>query len=615
MRCKLSEKLQQKLENLSKNPGVYLFKDDRGEVIYIGKAKILRNRVRSYFHPNRIPDLKTSRLVQKIADFETIVTDSELEALILEANLVKEYKPRYNINLKDDKSFPYIRVTNEPFPRIFPTRKIIRDGSRYFGPYTDVASMRDLLKTIKRLFPIRSCNYDLREETIAAKKYKVCLDYHIKKCHGPCEGLISQQEYQQIIDDVVGFIQGKSQKVVEEITRRMHQAAAERRFEQAARLRDQLQSIDTFLTRQKVVDANLRDRDIIALAKEEDDACCVVFRLREGKIIGRQHFYLNGVEGRDTSAITAAFLKQFYSVSNEVPAEILLPAPLGEEKSAIKTWLEKKREGDVELLAPLRGEKAQLLRMCEKNADLLLRELLLQKEKAKDYVPASVRALQRDLNLSRLPMRIEAFDISNIQGTDPVASMVCFVSGKPRRSDYRRFRIRSKETPDDFAMMHEVVSRRYKRLLQEKAELPDLILIDGGKGQLNAALQALRELEINDQPIAALAKRLDEIYVPEVSDPLNIRRDSAGLRLLQRVRDEAHRFAVTYHRSLRKRRTLLSQLQSIEGVGAVRRNLLIRHFKSIAKLKSATVEEIAAVEGISRSLAEKIYQFYHPNQQ
>ncbi|MBN2356792.1 excinuclease ABC subunit C [candidate division KSB1 bacterium] len=612
MKPRVPEKLQEKLDHLSRNPGVYLFKDHRGDVIYVGKAKILRNRVRSYFQVSRVPDLKTSRLVEKIADFETIVTDSELEALILEANLVKEYRPRYNINLKDDKSFPYIRVTNEPFPRLFATRKIVRDGSRYFGPYTDVASMRELLKTIKRMFPIRSCNFNLTPENIAAKKFKICLDYHIKKCHGPCEGLINREEYGQIIDYVVGFILGKSNRVVEEIKHRMQEAATNRRFEQAARLRDQLQTIEAFRMRQKVVDANLRERDIIALAKDDADACCVVFRLREGKIIGRQHFYLNGIEDEDASAITAAFIKQFYALNNEVPAEILLPAALGDEKSPIQAWLSQKRKGAVELTAPVRGEKAQLIRMCEKNAGLLLQELLLQKEKNKDYVPGSVQALQRDLHLDKLPVRIEAFDISNIQGTDPVASMVCFINGKAQRSQYRRFRIRSKAAPDDFAMMREVVGRRYKRQLQEKGELPDLILIDGGKGQLNAALQALRELHIAELPIAALAKRLDEIYLPGSADPVNVRRDSAGLRLLQRLRDEAHRFAVTYHRTLRKRRTLLSELQSIEGVGAVRRNLLIRHFKSVAKLKNASSKDIATVEGISQSLAEKIWHFYHP---
>jgi len=612
MNSKLSQRLQEKLENLSRSPGVYLFKDESGQVIYVGKAKVLRNRVRSYFQEGRNPDIKTDRLVAKIRDLETIVTDSEIEALILEANLVKEYRPRYNINLKDDKSFPYIRVTHEPFPRIFATRKIIRDGSRYYGPYTDVQSMRELLKTIKRLFPVRSCNLNLTDETIAAGKFKVCLDFHIKKCHGPCEGRISAEEYSQIIAYVTGFIQGKSQRVVEEIRARMQEAAAGRRFEQAARLRDQLQSVEAFQMRQKVVDANIRERDIIALAKDDEDACCVVFRLREGKIIGRQHFYLNGVEGESLSAIMAAFLKQYYSSAEEIPGEILLQADPAEERQAIREWLEKRRRGGVELTVPLRGEKAQMLGMCERNARLLLQELLLQKEKARDYVAGSVKSLQRDLNLATLPNRIEGFDISNIQGTDPVASMVCFVNGKPQRSEYRRFRIRSKSSPDDFAMMREVVGRRYKRQLEEKGVLPDLILIDGGKGQLNAALAALQELGLDGLPVAALAKRLDEVFVPGASDPLNIRRDSSGLRLFQRLRDEAHRFAISYHRQLRKKRTLLSELQSIDGVGAVRRNQLIQHFKTIKRIKEASVEELAIVEGISRALAEKIFGFYHP---
>ena len=602
----------EKLDLLAKKPGVYLFKNRRGEVIYVGKAKVLRNRVRSYFQEHRPLDAKTAKLVSHIADLETIITDSEVEALILESNLVKEYKPRYNINLKDDKSFPFIRVTNEPFPRIFPTRKIIRDGSRYFGPYTDVYTMRELLKTVKQLFPSRSCNLALTEESIQQHKFRVCLNYHIKKCHGPCEAHISREEYKKTIDFIVAFIEGKSNAVLEAMTREMHAAAADRRFEEAARLRDQLAAVTNFHQRQKVLDPELRDRDIIAIATEDGDACCVVFQVREGKIIGRHHFFLTNIDEEDLSSVTAAFVKQYYITREYVPLEIILPAPLGDEAAPIRSWLSAKRNGGVELIAPLRGEKAQLLKMCDRNARLLLQEMQLQREKAQDFTAGSVKALQKDLLLEKPPMRIEAFDISNIQGTDPVASMVCFVNGKARRSDYRRFRIRTKSTPDDFAMMREAVGRRYSRLQREGQPFPDLILIDGGKGQLNAALEALAALEITNQPIAALAKRLDEVFMPGESDSRYIRRDSSGLRLLQRVRDEAHRFAITFHRSLRKRRTLVSELESIPGVGKARRDALLKSFKSVKKIREAGVEELTSRAGMPHGLAVTIWRHYHP---
>ncbi|HOZ21162.1 MAG TPA: excinuclease ABC subunit UvrC [bacterium] len=605
--------VREKLDLLAKKPGVYVFKNKSGEVIYVGKAKVLRNRVRSYFQERGSQDAKTAKLVSHITDFETIITDSEVEALILESNLVKEYKPRYNINLKDDKSFPYIRVTSEPFPRIFPTRKIVRDGSRYFGPYTDVYSMRELLKTVKQLFPIRACNLALTEESIRQRKFRVCLNYHIKKCHGPCEGHVSREEYQKTIDFIVAFIEGKSTAVVEAMTREMQAAAAERRFEEAARLRDQLLSVQNFHQRQKIIDPALLDRDIIAIAVEEGDACCVVFQVREGKIIGRHHFFLNGIADEGLSAVTAAFVKQYYLTREYVPGEILLPAPLGDEAAPIRKWLSDKRGGAVELIAPQRGEKAQLLRMCDRNARLLLQEMQLQREKARDFTAGSVKALQKDLLLEKPPLRIEAFDISNIQGTDPVASMVCFVNGKAHRSDYRHFRIRSKSTPDDFAMMREAVSRRYSRLQREGQSFPDLILIDGGKGQLNAALEALAALGVDAQPVAALAKRLDEVFMPGESDSRFIRRDSSGLRLLQRVRDEAHRFAVTFHRSLRKRRTLVSELESIPGVGRARRDALLKSFKSVKKIREAGVGELSSRAGVPPRLAETIWRHYHPN--
>ncbi|MCH8956328.1 excinuclease ABC subunit C [candidate division KSB1 bacterium] len=601
---------QEKLNTLPKKPGCYLFKDKNNKIIYIGKAKVLRNRVRSYFQDSRFEGPKIERLKTRIADFETIVTDSETEALILEMNLIKEYKPRYNINLKDDKSYPYIRVTKERFPRIFPTRTIIRDGSRYFGPYTDVRSMRNLLKSVKRIFPIRSCNYDLTEAVVAKKKYKLCLDYYIKKCDGPCEGLVGEEEYNSMVERIVNFINGKNNQVVRELQEKMWKLSAAQRYEEAARFREQVQSIQNFQYKQKVVTDEDLDRDIVAVAVDDDDACGVVFKVRDGKILGRQHFFLNGVAEEAFESVVTSFLKQFYLKSDFVPEEILLPTEV-EDAEEVKQWLSEEREKAVKLLNPKKGQKAKLVKMALKNARLLLEELKLEKLKAKDFVAHSVKALQRDLRLKDPPLRIECFDISNIQGTDPVASMVTFVNGRPKKSDYRKFKIRVKETPDDFAMMAEAVERRYRGSLANKLDSPDLILVDGGKGQLSAAEQVLSKLNKTGQPIAALAKRLDEVFVPGASEAQNIPKTSSGLKLLQQIRDEAHRFAVTYHRTLRKKRTIQSELDTVPGVGPNRRAALVKYFGSVKNVKEATVDELAAVEGIPVDVAERIWKHFH----
>jgi excinuclease ABC subunit C len=607
----VSQNLQEKLDNLSRKPGVYLYKNKHGEIIYIGKAKVLRNRVRSYFQDSRGVDAKTSHLVARIVDLETIITDTEVEALILEANLVKEHKPRYNINLKDDKSFPFIRVTNEPYPRIFPTRKIVQDGSRYFGPYTNVIRMKAVLSTIKKIFPIRSCNLPLNDQNISAQKFKVCLNYHIHRCNGPCEGLISQQEYNRTIDYIVDFIRGNTSHLENDIRRRMHELSKELRFEEAARVRDQLNSITMFSERQKVLDNNLNNRDIIATAVDDGDACSVVFRVREGKIISKDHFYLEHTQGENLAEITKVFLQQFYLKVEDVPPEILVPGHFGENHVALEEWFSQKAHRKVVLLHPKRGEKVSLLNMCTRNAKHHLDELKLKKMQSREYIAGSVKALQQALQLEQAPRRIEGFDISNIQGTNPVASMVCFINGRAAKGEYRRFKIRSKESPDDFLMMHEAVKRRYTRVLKEKKALPDLILIDGGKGQLNAALKALKEVGLETQPIVALAKRLDEVFKPGIAEPQNVPRDSAGLKLLQRVRDESHRFAVTYHRTLRKKRTLTSELNDIPGIGEKRKNDLLKHFRSVENMKALSVEELAEVDSVSEKLARIIFDHLH----
>ena len=606
----LMPKLVEKLKYIPKSPGVYLFKDKDKKVIYVGKARILRNRVRSYFQTSKAGDTKTQQLVVKIKDFETIVADSEIEALILEANLIKEHKPRYNVNLKDDKSFPYIRVTNEKFPRIFPTRKIIKDGSKYFGPYTDVGSMRELLKVAKRIFPIRTCNLNLTEKNIAAGKFKVCLNYHIKKCIGPCQGLINEEEYSEIVKHVIDFINGRDSIVVEELQKKMERLSQNYQFEKAADVRDQVKSIKEFIYRQKVITPELIDRDLFVAYAEDDDACAVIFKIREGRIIGRQHHYMTGVEGEKLDKIISHLLIRYYQYADFIPKEIYLPINLEETKN-LEEWLLERKKLNVRLIFPQRGEKAKLMRMAFHNAKLLLQELKLQRMKEKHFIPHSLKALQRDLRLSQPPKRIEAFDISNIQGTDATASLVTFINGQANKNNYRRFKIRTKSTPDDFAMMSEVIERRYSRQLKENKPLPDLIMVDGGKGQLSSAIKVLEKLNIVNQPIIGLAKRLDEVFVPGASDPQNIPKTSSGLHLLQRIRDESHRFAIEYHRKLRSKRSTYSELDDISGIGDQRKKKLIHYFGSLKNLKTASLEEIQAVKGIPKSLAAQIWEKFH----
>ena len=606
--------LNDKLALVPTSPGVYLFKNRRGKVIYIGKAKNLRNRVRSYFQKGRAEGPKLYVLVSKIADLEWIITDSEREALILEANMVKEYKPRYNVTLKDDKSFPYIRVTSEEFPRIFPTRRIVKDGSRYLGPYTDVHTMRDLLKAIRKIFPIRSCNYRLDDKTVAQRKIKLCLDYYIHRCPGPCQGRISKEEYAQIVRQTVNFIEGKDARVVAELRQAMAQAAERQQFEKAARIRDQIQAIEVFRSRQKVVSPDEVDRDIVAIAVEEEIACGLVFKVRDGKIVGRYHFYLNRLIEQSEEEVLLAFVQQYYMKVDFIPSEIFVPFEMTDREN-LAAWLSERAGYRVRILVPKIGEKAKLVRLAQRNAKLLLDELKLLRQKEKQERAArlhpAVEALQRALALPRAPRRIEAFDISNISGTDTVASMVCFENGRPSKANYRRFKIRTVTGIDDFASMREVVSRRYRRLLEEKASLPDLILIDGGKGQLSSALAALKQLGLENQPVVALAKRLDEVFVPGNPDPQNIPKDSPALRLLQKIRDESHRFAISYHRLLRGKRQVSSELDGIPGVGEKRRRALLERFGSVRELRKASVEEIAAVPGIPAKVAGKIYEYLH----
>lgn len=602
--------LDEKLNNLPVSPGVYQFKDKEGTILYVGKAKILRNRVRQYFHKSRVLDPRIALMVEKVSDVEIITTDSEVEALIFEANLVKKHRPRYNVNLKDDKSYPYIVITNEPYPRVFVTRRVYRDGGRYFGPYTDVHTMRSALKTVRDIFMIRSCNFRIDQEFIEKKKTRVCLDYHIKKCEGPCEGLVSQERYNQMIAQVAQILQGKTTSVLHTLEAQMNSAAAELKFEDAAIFRNRMRELEVYSSKQKIVDVDLHDRDIIAVAAEGDDACGVVFKIREGKVLGRQHYYTSKVEGKSESEIIEALVQRYYLESNDVPSELVLSSPI-ETKEAVREWLTSRRGNSVRVGSPDDGELAKLVSMCRKNAQYLLDELKIQKMKRDDFTPHAVQSLQRDLRLKSVPRRIECFDISHLQGAETVASMVVFVDGKPKKSEYRKFKIRAAaegNIVDDFASMREVIRRRYARVLEEQSELPDLIMVDGGKGQLSSASAVLKELNLGSHPIISLAKRLEDVFVPEESEPVVIPKSSSALRLLQQVRDEAHRFAITFHRLLRDKRTLQTELDLIEGIGKKRAKELLEAFGSVQGVKFATETQLAEIVG--DKAAGKIKEYF-----
>ena len=588
--------LQEKLESLPQKPGVYQFKNAEGKVLYVGKAQNLRSRVRQYFQKSRSADSRLDALVPKIRDLDLIVTDSEVEALILEANLIKKLKPRYNVLLKDDKSYPYIVITDEPFPRVFVTRRIFKDGSKYFGPYADVKTMRHALKTVRDIFMIRSCNYDLTDETVSKKKYKVCLDYHIKKCEGPCEGLVTREHYRSMIDQVAKILRGKTEEVMRSLRSEMEKSSEGLRFEDAARIRDRLKAIEVYNERQKVVDAKAEDRDIIAIAARGDDAAAVIFKVREGKVLGSRHFYLNNAEDKKEEELLEALMERYYLESDDIPPQILLPAVV-ESESLIRSWLAARAGFEVSMDVPKAGDKAKLIAMVRNNAQYLLDDLEVQRLKRGETFPHAVGALQKDLRIESPPRRIECFDISNTQGTDSVASLVVFVDGKPKKSEYRKFKIKTVEGADDFASMQEVVQRRYTRILEEGTPMPDLIMVDGGKGQLSSAREILRKLGLERQPIIGLAKRLEEVYVPAQSDPLSIPKTSAGLKLLQQIRNEAHRFAITFHRTLRSQRILHTELDLVKGVGKARAKELLEAFGSVQGVKFASEEQLAEIVG------------------
>jgi len=603
--------LQEKVANLPTGPGVYQHKDGNDVVIYVGKAKNLRNRVRSYFQDARPKDGRLRLLVDKIQDVEVIVTDTEAEALILENNLIKKLRPRYNINLRDDKTFPFICIKNEPFPRIFPTRRMVNDGSTYIGPYADVGDMRLMLRAIRSIFQIRTCSLPLSAKNIAAGKFQTCLEYHIRKCAGPCVGLQSEEAYDETIRQVKQLLDGKTQGLISLLKDEMQACAEAMQFEEAGVLRDRIRAIQRYSSKQKVVSLDHADRDLFALAvdHEQDAAVGVMFKVREGKILGRHQKYLRQIEGRPIEELMQAFVESYYTEATFFPAEVFLSSDIA-EYDALQEFLSDRVGRKVIIRTPERGQKAELMRMVEANAELVLGEFKMEIARAEEsYIPHSVRSLKRDLRLPRLPRLIECFDISHLAGTGTVASCVVFKDGRPLKSSYRTYRIRSVEgKPDDFKSMREVVYRRYRSGQRDDPNLPDLIVIDGGKGQLSSAVESLRKAGVYGQvAVIGLAKRLEEVFVPGDTDPVLIPKSSASLRLLQRVRDEAHRFAITFQRKQRGKKTLTSELLNVPGIGEKTVQRLLKRFGSVKKVRNATLEDLA--DTIGKKTAEKLVAY------
>ena len=605
----MNNKLEIKLKNLPFNPGVYLYKDKTGKIIYIGKAKNLCNRILSYFqNQGKHEQFKTEVLVRRISDLDYIITDTELEAVFLERNLIKKHKPKYNIDLKDDKSYPYIRITKELYPRIIVTRTIVKDGSTYLGPYTNVKYIRQILKNLKKIFLIRNCSLNITEESVINKKHKVCLDYHIKICEGVCVGHEASDTYNRKVRQIISFFNGNESGLTKILEDKMLKSSENLEFEKAAKYRDQLNVVKGFSEKQKVESPDMAARDFIHYAREENDVCCVVFKIRNGKLISRNQYFLKHANEKDETEILQEFIKLYYPDIFDYPQEVILPAEL-EDSEVLSDWLSSLKNKKVSITVPKIGTKNKLLWLAEKNAKILLNDHILSKIK-KDFTPRSISSLHRDLNLKKIPNLIECFDISHFAGRETVASMVCFKNGSPYKKRYRRFKIQTVEGVDDFASMREVVYRRYKRLSKEKSEeepLPDLIIIDGGKGQLSSAYRILKELKLNIEVIG-LAKKMEEVFFPGESDSIMVPRTSSGLKLIQQLRDEAHRFAITYHRNLRQKEQTNSRLNDVEGIGKAKSSYLLKKFGSLKNILKASDKEILAVNGISRSILDKIRQ-------
>ena len=615
--------LTDKLASLPAAPGCYLMRNSSGTVIYVGKAKQLRSRVRSYFQKGADLTRRKRQMVYEITDLDTIVTDSELEALILESTLIKKHHPTYNVRLRDDKSYPYIAITlSDEWPRVAYARKLRmqpREKDKYFGPYTDTDAVRETLRLIRRVFRV-PCGY----KDPAQSRGKACMYYHINQCTGVCAGKITHDEYMLVVKDVMAFLEGRRDELADKMLAQMEEASENLDFERAAKLRDQVQSIQKLIARQKVISNAFEDQDVIALVTDNGNTCAEMFFVRGGKLIGQEHFMLANAFADEIEEDLAEFIQQYYDTAAYIPREVLLNADIAEVE-IIESWLRGKKGSKVEVLCPKRGEKKQLVEMARKNAELVLKQLKLKMATDEERITEELGALRDAIGSKTLPRRIEAYDISNIQGFHTVASLVVFEDGQPKKAHYRKFKIQRPEgQPDDYASMREVVSRRLTGTLRRGdafAELPDLMLIDGGKGQLNAALESIAESREQRAEstegtggvpaIIGLAKQHEEIYLPGRPDPIILPRNSKALHLLQRVRDEAHRFAITFHRKTRGKTMRASALNDIPGVGPTRRRALVKHFGSMEKIRQATIEELLGAPSMSKPVAETVYRFFH----
>ena len=609
---------ERRLRNAPNRPGVYIMKDVRGNVLYVGKASVLSNRLRNYFgSPANLPN-KIRRMLGQLDDFECIVTDTEAEALILENTLIKRHKPRYNARLKDDKTYPYLKIDlAEDFPKVYITRKVAKDGGRYFGPFATAGTVRQTMDLIKRLFPYRSCT-----KAITGKDARPCLEYYINRCVAPCTGLASKEDYAKVIDQVTLFMEGDTEAVTTDLRINMEKASEELEFERAAVLRDRMRSVQKVADEQQIkVDANpISDMDVIAFTQSDSDTWVEVFFIRHNKLIGRDHFFMDGAQDESPGLVMGQFIKQFYQSASAIPPRILLQHQL-EEEELIGEWLRELRGGPVRLVLPQRGQHKKLIDMVAENARQGLKHHRVRWLDNTDVIHQAMAELQEELSLPTDLRRMECYDISHIQGTNTVASMAVFEDGKPKSSEYRRFKIKTVEGVDDFESIREVLRRRFKRMADARAKgnrpddngtydkedswgiFPDLVLIDGGKGQLSAALEVFLEMGLDNVALASLAKENEWLYVPHTPEPIVLARNSQALYLVQRIRDEAHRFAITYHRNLRSKSSLKSPLDMVTGIGPKRKRMLLRRFGSVNGVKHASLDEISAVPGLTRSLA------------
>lgn len=603
--------IEEELKKLPAKPGVYLMHDEKDTIIYVGKAISLKNRVRQYFQSSRNKGLKIEQMVPQIARFEYIVTDSELEALVLECNLIKEHRPKYNTMLKDDKSYPFIQVTvNEPYPRILFARRMKKDKSKYFGPYTSGQAVKESIELLRKLYQIRACNRSLPREI---GNDRPCLYYHIKQCKAPCQGYISKEEYRTQVDQALDFLNGNMKGVLKDLEKKMLEASEELRFEEAKEYRDLIEHVRRIGERQKITRSDGEDKDVIALAADKEDAVVQVFFIRDGKLIGRDHFYLRVADKDSKADILLSFLKQFYSGTPFIPRELMLSDQI-EEQEVLEEWLTKKRGQRVHIRVPRKGQQEKLVELARRNAGIVLSQ---DREKLKKEEGRTIGAMKEIEGWLQLPnlVRIEAYDISNISGFQSVGSMIVYEKGKPKRADYRKFRIKSVQGPNDYASMKEVLTRRFQRGVDEDAgfeRLPDLIMMDGGRGQVNIALEVLEELGLHI-PVSGMVKddkhRTRGLYYENVEIPID--RDSEGFKLITRIQDEAHRFAIEYHRLLRSKGQVHSILDDIPGIGPGRRKELMRHFQGIEEIKTASVEELAALPTMNGKVAQQVYDFFH----